>query len=65
MPDITPDADPTVTTPVALLLQAPPVAPSTRVVVEPMQTVEGPEIEGVDEFTVTTVVAVQPVRVSV
>lgn len=55
---------PIVATAGVLLLHVPPPA-SVKVVLDPAQTAEGPIIEDGKEFTVTTVVVMQPVEVSV
>ena len=58
-PETTPEADPTVATPVLLLLHVPPVTASVSVVVEPVQSVTVPRMAVGVGFTVTTKVAEQ------
>src|ERR1039458_142704 len=60
MPLTTPVPD-TVAVPGMLLFQIPPVVDSNKVMVEPSQTVCNPEIGNGTAFTVTTIVAMQPV----
>ena len=60
MPETTPVPD-IVAVPGMLLLQVPPVVDSNKVMVEPSQTVCNPEIGNGTAFTVTTIVAMQPV----
>ena len=61
MPVTRPVSRPIVATVVLLLVQVPPGLPSDRPVVWPTQTFKVPDIAGGIEFTVITVVAVQPV----
>ena len=60
-----PVVDPTVATVVLLLLQAPPRTDSLKLIVAPSHTEFGPVIVAGSGFTVTIVVAVQPVAISV
>jgi hypothetical protein len=59
-PDMVPVAEPTVTIVTSLLLQVPPSG-SVRDAVAPSHTWVVPEIAVGNEFTVTTVVVIQPV----
>ena len=56
-PPTTPVLEPAVATDASLLLHVPP-PPSVNVIVDPVQTDEGPEIADGNGFTVTGVVAV-------
>ena len=56
-----PEPETTVMVAVLLLLQVPPLVPSARFDVKPTQTLAMPEMAGGNGFTVTTVVAAQPV----
>jgi len=60
MPVTTPAVE-TVAVPVALLAHAPPGVTSLRVMVEPTQVDEGPDIAAGDAVTVKVPVTVQPV----
>ena len=59
-PVTTPDDAPTVAMVLSLLLQVPPVAASSNVIVPPTHTVVRPVIAGGNGLIVTTVLAVQP-----
>ena len=60
-PSTTPENSFTVATDVLLLVQVPPVATSLSVTVKPIQSPTLPPNTGPKAFTVTTVVAEQPV----
>ena len=53
MPYTTPDAEPTLATAVLLLVHVPPVVASLRLMVPPVQTEAGPEMEATEVVTVT------------
>ncbi len=60
MPDNIPAAGVIVATAVSPLIQVPPAPAFESVVLFPTQTVNCPEIGGMELFTVTVVVAIQP-----
>ena len=65
IPVTTPDVKPIVATALLLLLHVPPDVESERVIVDPTQTVEGPEIGFALAVMVATVVAKHPVAATV
>jgi hypothetical protein len=63
-PETIPDIAPTVATDVVPLLHTPPEVASDKLVVAPEHTLLAPEIAAGNGFTVTIVVAVQPLPLS-
>ena len=60
-PDTTPDVELTLAVPDALLVHTPPVGDEDKVVVDPVHTESVPDIAEGAIFTVTALVAKQPV----